>query len=221
MNSCCSTFGTAVARQFDTSLAEGDLRRYHRRGPSPTTRLLREAIRESGGGQTLLDIGAGVGALSFELLAAGFARATAVDAAPAYLVALRREAGARGLEERVTVVEGDFVTAADSIPNADVVVMDRVVCCYPAFVPLLERALAHSSKAFAYSYPRDRWYIRVAIRVHNLIRALLGNDFRAFAHSVAAMDQLIQRHGFRRTSRAGTFVWAVDVYARVPTGTPA
>jgi hypothetical protein len=118
------------------------------------------------------------------------------------------------VEGRLTLVQADFVAAADSIPGADVVAMDRVVCCYPAVTPLVEAALASSRRALALSYPRDAWHVRVVIRLQNLARATLGNPFRTFVHPAATLARLIERHGFRRVSRTGTFVWVVDVYVR-------
>ncbi|NIP57246.1 MAG: hypothetical protein GWM92_03680 [Gemmatimonadetes bacterium] len=112
------------------------------------------------------------------------------------------------------MLEGDFTEVADGVEPADVVTMDRVVCCYPWYRPLLERAVERSRRLFAYAYPRDRWYIRPLIRLHNLIRAMLRDPFRAFVHPENEMRACIEGAGFRRVARTGTFVWAVEVYAR-------
>jgi magnesium-protoporphyrin O-methyltransferase len=168
----------------------------------------------AGTGQTLLDVGAGIGAASFELLAAGFSTACTVEAAPAYVAVSRREAEIRGLASRMTLLEGDFVATAATVPAADAVVMDRVVCCYPHFRPLLEQALKRSNRLFAFSYPRDRWYVRWVVALDNLRRAATRNAFRAAVHSALAMEQLIVARGFHRASRTGTLAWCVDVYVR-------
>ncbi len=214
MSTSCSGFCASITRQFDAVVAEGDLRRYHTKGPNPTTRQLRDGILRAGAGQSLLDVGAGVGALSFELLEAGFGTAVALDAAPAYVAAARREVAARGLDNRMTVEEADFVATGEAAPSADAVVMDRVVCCYPEFRPLLERALDRSQDLFAYSYPRDRWYVRIVVALQNAARAVAGKAFRTTLHPAAAMEDLILAHGFYRASRTGSLVWAVDVYRR-------
>ena len=125
MSSCCSSFFTANQRQFGDAVARRDLARYRRRGPDETTRLLRDAILEAGHGKTVLDIGAGIGALSFELLAAGAERVTAVEAAPAYVAAAREEARRRNVSDRLDLVHGDFVSVAMNVMQADVVTMDR------------------------------------------------------------------------------------------------
>ena len=214
MSDCCSRFCASVTRQFDAAVADGDLKRYRRKGPNPTTRLLRDAVLRAGGGKSLLDIGAGIGALSFELLGGGFSRSLAVDAAPAYVAAARAEAAARGLGDRLNVLEGDFTRLAEPAEPADVVVMDRVVCCYPEFRPLLERALRSGGRLFAYSYPRDRWYVRLVVGLENVARAALRNPFRAVVHSAEAMEACITGEGFARVSRSGTLAWAVEVYVR-------
>src|SRR2546423_14906344 len=106
MSSCCSSFFSANQRQFSDAVARRDLARYRRQGPDQTTRLLRDAIVGAGQGRTVLDIGAGIGALSFELLAAGAQLVTAAEAAPAYVAAAREGAGGRHGSRRPVLGHG-------------------------------------------------------------------------------------------------------------------
>jgi SAM-dependent methyltransferase len=214
VSSCCSSFWAANQGQFSDAIARRDLQRYRTRGPDSTTRLLRDAILKAGNGNTVLDVGAGVGALSFELLAMGAERVTAVEAAPAYLAAAREEATRRNLSARLKVVHGDFVAIAGDIMPADVVTMDRVVCCYPAYEPLLEAALQRCRRLLAFSYPRDLWHVRAAVAIQNLGRALFRNPFRGFVHSEPGMEALLEQHGFIRMQRRETLKWAADLYVR-------
>ena len=214
MSSCCSSFFTANQRHFSDAVARRDLTRYRSRGPDQTTRLLRDAIIEAGNGKTVLDVGAGIGVLSFELLAAGAERVTAVEAAPAYVAAARAEAQRRNLSDRLDVVPGDFMAVAGNVAQTDVVTLDRVVCCYPAYRPLLEAALHRSRRLLAFSYPRDLWYVRVAVAVQNLTRALFQNPFRGFVHSGHGMEAVLEQHGFVRIRRRETLKWSADLYSR-------
>jgi len=214
MSSCCYPFFAANQLQFSDTVARRDLKRYRRRGPDQTTCLLRDAILAAGRGKTVLDIGAGIGALGFELLAAGAERVTAVEAAPAYVAAAREEAGRRNVSDRLDVVQGDFVSLAEDVMEADVVAMDRVVCCYPAYQPLLEAAVRRSRRLMAFSYPRDRWYVRAAVRMQNLGRVLLRNPFRGFVHSARDMEVVLEQHGFVRKERRETLKWSADLYVR-------
>jgi len=219
MPGCCSA-GSATARHFNDEKARQELAAYQRSGPGQTTRRLLAGLRGAGASGTLLDVGAGIGALSLELLKAGMTTATCVDVAPAALAVGEAEARRQGLDRRMEWHEGDFVELAPGLPAADVVTLDRVVCCYPAYRPLLEEAAARSRELLGLSYPRDRWYVRLILRLENLWRRVTGNAFRAFVHPVAEMDQLLQRAGFTPVYHETTLAWATSVYARRdrPTG---
>jgi magnesium-protoporphyrin O-methyltransferase len=147
-------------------------------------------------------------------LAAGAERVTAVEAAPAYVAAAREEARRRNFSDRLDLVHGDFVSVAGSVMPADVVTMDRVVCCYPAYRPLLEAALGRTRRLLAFSYPRDRWHVRAAVGLQNLGRALFRNPFRGFVHSAQGMEVLLERHGFVRMQHRETLKWSADLYVR-------
>jgi SAM-dependent methyltransferase len=212
---CCSGFCGTADRHFSKRLAARDLRRYRRKGPGPTTRLLRDGLAEAGTvAGTLLDVGSGVGALAFELLDLGMASATAVDASSAYLAAAAEEAERRHRIGAFNAVHADFLTASPRLPHATVVTLDRVVCCYPSFAPLLEEAARHAEHRLAFSYPRDVWYVRAMVDVENRARGLSGNPFRSYVHPPTAMTDVVVRAGFTLLSRAQASVWAVDVYER-------
>ena len=214
--SCCSTFCTATQRQFGPRLAARQLARYRRKGPDATTRMLRDLLTApSPTRRTLLDIGAGIGVLTFELLHAGFEHATAVDASSAYVVAGREEAARQRVAARIDWVEGDFVDLAPRLPLADVVTLDRVVCCYPAYKPLLTAALDRASHAVGLSYPRDRWYVRAVMALDNGVRRLRGGAFRTFVHAPTGMSALLGAGGFQLVGRRTTLAWSVDVYTRM------
>ena len=217
MTCCCSGFCSASDRQFSARVAARDVDRYRRHGPPPTTRLLRDGLRDAGAASgTLLDIGCGMGALTFELLALGLERAVAVDASEAYIAAGRKEAQRRGCAGRVDWQHRDFAGSASEFQPATVVTLDRAVCCYPAFEPLLAEAVRRAERWFAMSYPRDRWYVRAVVALENAPRYLARNPFRTFVHPAAAMERLIRSAGFQLLSRRTTLAWSADIYAKSP-----
>jgi magnesium-protoporphyrin O-methyltransferase len=163
---------------------------------------------------TLLDIGAGIGVVHHELLEDGIAAAVHVEAATAYLEAARLEADARGHGTRVWFVQGDFVDVADGLEPADVVTLDRVVCCYPDYATLLARSAAKCRAAYALSYPRDLWYVRLVVWAQNLVRRLRRDAFRTFVHPEAAIRQALADAGLRPAEGRDFFVWRVEWYLR-------
>lgn len=208
-------FPDAAERQFTREKAADEMKRYREKGPGPTTRLLRDALAEAGLLEgTLLDVGGGVGALSFELLDRGVARAVVVDASSAYLAVASEEATRRGRSAIIEFVHGDFIRVSDRLTSAAVVTLDRVVCCYPFYEPLLEQALRHAERGFALSYPRDRWYVRIGVWLENARRRWRANPFRTFVHSPSQMEALVERAGFQLVSRRRTLMWSADVFRK-------
>ena len=211
----CSScdFESSADRQFTSQKAAKELQSYRQGRLGPTTRLLRDSVVDAGLNQgSLLDIGGGVGALAFELLSRGMSSALVMDASAAYVSAASEEAQRQG--GRAQVLRGDFVQASQAVPPADLVSLDRVVCCYPQYEPLLDQALSHAQHGVALSYPCDRWYVRAAVWFDNVKRAR-KSGFRMFVHPPRRIQAAIERAGFVLVRRRFTLMWTMDVYVRV------
>ncbi len=208
---CCAT-----QQRFSRRVATKDLQRYQRHGPDFTTGAIIDSIRERQlNGVTLLDVGGGIGVITHELLTRKIvASATLVEAASAYLAVARQEAERSGALPRLQLLHGDFVEVADKVPSADVVTLDRVVCCYPDYRALLLGVAAKCRTALALSYPRDRWYVRMGVALENFPRRLRRDGFRTFVHPPEEMHRLVVNTGFTRTREYRTLAWKVDLYVR-------
>jgi Methyltransferase domain len=211
MTSCCCQ---GIDSVFGERTAAHDLKRYRRRGPSrPTRRLLAEIRARGVSGATVLDVGGGVGAIQHELLEAGASRATSVEASAAYLRAARAETERRGRREQITYHHGDF-TSLDVEP-ADVVTLDRVICCYPDMEALVSRSADRARRIYGLVHPRDAWWTRAFIVLANAGCRLLRKPFRAYAHPVPAVDAIARGRGLALSGRFGVGpVWQVAVYER-------
>ncbi len=204
-----------IEMQFDRKAAAAELRRVRTRGPAPTTRALVDALKtEDLEGTSLLDIGGGVGVIQFELLESGVVSATGVEASSAFIGAAKEEAVRRGYSGRVEYRHGDFVHLAPEIAPADIVTLDRVVCCYPDMAALVALSAARARRLYGVVYPRDTWWNRAALAILNFARRLRRSPFRVFVHSTRAVDALIRRHGLEQNYYRQTLVWQVVVYAR-------
>jgi Methyltransferase domain len=205
-----------IERFFKGNMAKRELRRYRKKGPTGTTRQLIEAVRAEGvEGETLLDIGGGIGAIQHELLAAGAASAVSVDAATAYLDAAREESERRGQTDRVTQLHGDFVELAPEIPPADIVTLDRVICCYPDMPTLVRVSAARATRLYGLTFPREKIPVKLLLALVNLYLRLRGSAFRAYVHPVGEVERAVREGGLeeRFRGRAG-YVWHVAVYVR-------
>jgi magnesium-protoporphyrin O-methyltransferase len=117
-------------QHFTADRAAREIATYRRRGPAKTTARLIAAVRkEAMVGMTLLDIGSGIGVIPQTLLQAGVVHAVDVDASSPYITAARGQVEQLGLSDRMHFVQGNFVAVAGSISVADIVTLDRVICC--------------------------------------------------------------------------------------------
>ena len=209
---CCEI----TDRTFGEDSARADIRRYRRHGPAGQTRLILQAIRALRlRDAELLDIGGGIGVIHHELLGDVARAATHVDASSAYLKEARAESERHRHSERVRFIHADFTDVAAELPGADIVTLDRVVCCYPDFRRLLVAAAGHSRQGLALTYPRETWYMRVGWAIINLMQNVRNDQFRVFLHPVAEMDRLIKSQGFERITLRRLFVWEMALYRRV------
>lgn len=209
---CCRPDYDAL---FDDRTARRELAAYRRKGPGGTTRRLVDAIRAEGiEGATLIDIGGGVGVIGAELLAAGASTLVDVDASRPYLAAARSEMERRGLGDRATFRHGDFVELAASIDPADVVTLDRVVCCYDDWAALVGSSVGRARRLYGLVVPRDRWWMRVSIGAVRAVGALFGQSFPFHVHPEQLIHERIQAAGFELISARRGLAWQTLLYRR-------
>ena len=200
---------------FNDREARRSLKAYRRKGPARSTRILLDALRAAGvNDATLLDIGGGIGAIQLDLLGAGVTSATDVDASTAYLAAAREEAAHEGVADRVTYQHGNFVALAPSLEPADIVTLDRVICCYHDLHGLVGASAAKARRLYGLVYPRDSWPARIVAAGLGLIMLLQRNPFRFFVHRTHDVEALLRAAGLERRFHRTAGFWQVAVYAR-------
>lgn len=108
----------------------------------PAGRSLARAAEALPDGGSVLDVGAGAGAASLPLRAAG--RLIAVDQDPDMLAALRSRAEARGVETEA--IEGRWPDVATRTPAADVVTCNHVLYNVPDIGPFVQALHGHARR---------------------------------------------------------------------------
>jgi 2-polyprenyl-3-methyl-5-hydroxy-6-metoxy-1,4-benzoquinol methylase len=185
-------------------------RRYQKKGLDKTALVMVDFLESRGiQGATVLEIGGGVGEIQVELLKHGASHAVNLELSPAYdheAALLLREAN---LQERAERVLHDIAADPDAVESADVVVLHRVVCCYPDYERLLSSAAAHAQRLLVFSYPPRNGLSRLFVRGQNLVFRILGREFRAFVHPPSKMLAAIEKQGFRQTLAHPALIWQV------------
>jgi len=215
MSDCCSPKGYRWV--FSERRANAEAKRYRRRGLDRTSRRIVELIAHQQvqvDGSTLLEVGGGVGAIQIDLLRAGAARAVNVELTPTYEHASLQLLSESGLEGRVERRLMDFAESADQVDAADIVIMNRVVCCYPDMPRLAGAAAAHARTVLLLSFPKRTWWTRVALGLGNIALRLTRREFHIFLHKPAEIFATAERAGLNLALvRPGLF-WTVAALQR-------
>lgn len=208
MSDCCSPKGYRWIFSEKNAMAEA--KRYRRKGLDATSRRIVEFLKQQGvQGRTLLEVGGGIGALQVELLKAGISRAVSIELTPTYEQAAAELLREAGLVERVERKVMDFAEVGGEVEAADIVILNRVVCCYPDMPKLTGAAADHAREMLVMSFPRDRWWTRIGLKVGNLALRVARRQFQVFLHPPHQIVAVAGRHGLRTAlDQLGVF-WQV------------
>lgn len=201
---------------FRPGFARRQARRYRKRGLDPTARRMVAFLAERGvEGASVLEIGGGVGEIQLELLRHGASHATNLELVDAYDESARELAAEAGMSSRVSRRLLDIAAAPDQVEPVDIVVLHRVVCCYPDYERLLAAAADHARRLLVFSHPPRNPMSRALLATQNALFRLTGRSFRAFAHPPQAMLGALSRRGLRPTYQHAGAVWQVAGLERV------
>jgi 16S rRNA G966 N2-methylase RsmD len=210
---CCDPRGCDGV--FTARFAERRAQRYRRRGLDATAARMVDLLAGHGlDGATVLEVGGGVGEIGLELLRRGAASATTLELSPGYeeqAAALAADAGLTGRVHRRLV---DIAADPTGVEPADVVVLHRVVCCYPDHPRLLGAAADLTRNRLVFSFPPRNAISRAVTGTQNLLLQAGRRRFRTFAHPPAAMLAVLAEHGLRPALAHRGPVWQVAAATR-------
>ncbi len=196
-------------------MARRSLERHRRKGLDDLERQMVEAASAGGlDDARVLEIGGGIGTLQAELLARGAARGEVVELVSAYEPYAQELAREKGFEDRTSFRIADLLDDPEAVDSADVVLMNRVVCCSPDGVALAGEAAKLTRRTLVLSFPRDVVWVRAGLRLVNFGLRLLGRSFRTFVHSPAALVAAAEAEGLRPLENGHGFVWQFAAFRR-------
>ena len=213
---CACDESSKISREFDGD-ACNFCQRYKSNGLSRSSKLLLKFISDNGiKDKTVLDLGCGAGGLSLELLKQGAQNAVGFDLSPRMIEAARELARATGFESRAKFQEGNAALA--DLPRSDVLVMDKVLCCYSEWRPLLKNAMDAINGMIGFTVPRDegiaKWPFRLALRIVNFFQKRSGGVL-FYLHPLGTIDRTLLDAGFSRRRKQTSRFWLVFLYSRV------
>ena len=205
-----------LVQEFDGDACEF-CERYKNKGLSRSSKLLvRFILDKKVRDRSVLDLGCGAGGLSLELLKEGASDAVGFDLSPKMIGAATELAQANGFESRTKFQLGNAATG--ELPGADIVVMDKVLCCYSEWRPLLKNAIEAGRVMVGFTVPRDEGIaklpFRLALKVVNYFQRRRGGVL-FYLHPLGTIDKTMRESGFNRRKKQGSRFWLVFLYSRV------
>ena len=209
---CCTTEGTD--RMFSKQ-ADHYAKKFRKKGLDRPQRLIVEVLEQLGvAGRSILEIGCGVGGLHLSLLQKGGSFALGVEVSGGMIAKARELARELGFYERASYVQGDFVSTCNELSTTDIVVLDKVLCCYANPKVLIERSAAKANMLYAISYPRDAWIARLFFGSTERLGTLLRWSFHPFYHQPAEIEAIVREQGLEEVNSKVTPLWQVRVFRR-------
>jgi SAM-dependent methyltransferase len=217
MTSCCSISPQARnTGRFFSKHANRYAKRFRRKGLERVQRYLLEGIMShSVNRKHVLDIGCGVGSLHLTLLKRGSGSIHAVDLSEGMIEQARKLAAELGFTDRIRYTAGDFAILADTFERTDIVILDKVVCCYEDAATLTRNACVLTGDTLALSYPRNSFAVRWVTYIGIYLSGLFRLGFRTYWHDWDRMHRDILSNGFENTYSRATLVWQVRVYRKI------
>ena len=108
----------------------------------------------------------------------------------------------------------DVAEAPEAVEQADLVVLHRVVCCYPDYTRLLGAATGRARRRLAFSHPPRNLVSRTFVAIENSTFALTRKQFRAFVHPPQAMLDVVVAGGLTLVFAHRGRMWHVEGLAR-------
>jgi SAM-dependent methyltransferase len=212
---CCAPKG--YRELFGERAARRDARRYRRKGLDETAERMVDFLRGRGlGDATVLEVGGGVGAIGLELLKAGAARSVNLELSAAYARPARQLALEAGVEDRVELELVDLAEDPEAVAVADLVVLHRVVCCYPEADRLVGAAAGRARRTLVLSYPPRSWWMRAFAAGVNTAMRLLRREYRTYAHRPREFLGAAEARGLERRLAAVSWPWRIAALDRTP-----
>jgi 2-polyprenyl-3-methyl-5-hydroxy-6-metoxy-1,4-benzoquinol methylase len=216
MTCCTSDAALHGTNKFFSKHSNRYLKQFRKKGLAKEQKRLVEGIELSPvAGKSILEIGCGVGGLHLTMLKHGAASAVGIDISEGMLEGAKQLSKELGCESHTQYFLGDIAEMNGKIAGADIVVLDKVVCCYENLNKLLEISLSKANGTYALSFPASNVLVKISFYGLISLGKLLRWQFRPYWHDWGKMIDTIRENGFGPVYSESTFFWSIYVFRRV------
>ena len=216
---CCTSDELKAKDDFFSKRAMHYDKRFHKKGVDKTQQFLLEGITTAmnngkRSASTVMEIGCGIGGLLLTMLGKGLNYAIGVDASEGMLEKAKQNAAEMNFKDKTLFLHRDFVDVEPELNPADIVILDKVLCCDSNPQSLIKKSTAKTKAIYAVSFPRDHLLVRLFVKAGIAITKIFPVKFTPFYHEPTDIQRWIEDANFVLSCACNTFFWQVQVYTR-------
>lgn len=209
MNCCYDQY----SKKFDDKNAQQELRDYQKGNIKKSSRPLLDALGNLNvSGLTLIDIGGGIGVISLELLKRGVSHSTHIELSESYCKAFKQLCVDNNVTDKIYCIKGDYANLYEKVGVADIVCLDKVICCYANYTDLVLKSSKNANRFYAYVIPRDIWWVKLVDQLGALIKFIVRDPFHTFIHPHHEIERLVLSNGFTKRNELKNREWLTVLY---------
>ncbi|MHA2102631.1 MAG: methyltransferase domain-containing protein [Candidatus Hodarchaeales archaeon] len=172
----------------------------------------------------VLELGCGVGGLLLKFLELGAKHAYGIDLSEAMIESAKKNAKGKKFDEKTNFYVGDFNSLSKGIlpvNGVDIVVADRVLCCSPVPLEILQSMIDFNPKNIVIVQPRKNLVTRLFMWIRKkTLRFRLGvkqHKVKTPYVSIKEYDNLCKTNFYNKVSQNFRWGWEIVIYEKLIT----
>lgn len=198
------------------------IEQYEKNGLKKHTQIFLDYFEREGiTGLSVLELGCGVGGLLLNFLDLGAEHAYGVDLSEKMIENAKGFAKLKKYEEKTNFYVGDFNSVKKNLlpmNQADIVVADRVLCCSPVPIEIVQNMIEFNPKYMVIVQPRKNYGYRAVMDLKIKIRHI---QWKVKSHgtkipfvAVKEYDKLCKDRGYKKVLTKYRYSWEVVIYKK-------
>jgi predicted RNA methylase len=208
---CCNY--DAYDAVFSEKSAKKELKKYKKKGLGKETKILYELLKPKVSGISVVELGSGIGTLAVNLTIAGASKYYGSEISGPSLKMAKVLVKEEGLDGKIVFSDKDLVE--NDFEKSDLVLSDKVVCCYPYMEKFVNASVSHAKRYYAIVYPKDNLFTKGMFKFANFFMQFTKRKgFKVYLHDTKKINEIIESYGFKRTSKGETFIMEILVFEK-------
>jgi len=169
---------------FGDKNAKREMKKYKKKGLSKETGILFDELKSKVKNKSVTEVGSGIGLLAIDLTKQGAKNYKGYDISKPSINAAKDLTKREGLSKKLKYFELDYATHKGNLDSTDIILSDKVVCCYPDMEKFMQITAGKAGEYYAIIYPKRTIPAQIITEFAALLLKLTPQrGFRPFIHN--------------------------------------